>query len=87
MLQGARPVGCCPKVLKRVLLIGFFAYKDFYYSILVPGSSFLGPRFWTFSSWTSVLGVVGRYAADSCLYWSRIASGGARCFKGFSGGS
>ena len=39
MLQGAGPVGCCPKVLRGVLLIGRSACRAFCSWVLVPGVS------------------------------------------------
>jgi hypothetical protein len=54
----------------------------------VPGFLFLGFS-WAFYScsrrFVLVPGVVGRVAADSGLYWLRVASCGVKYFKSISG--
>jgi hypothetical protein len=61
ILQGAGPVGYCPKVLKGVLLIGRFVPR--YCAYCLGGVLFLDPR-----SWVLCLRLAGRFLPGRCDY-------------------
>jgi hypothetical protein len=54
MLQGAGPVGYCPKVLKGVLLTGSFGTRSLFLGVLLTGRSAYG----ALCSWFLVPGVL-----------------------------
>jgi hypothetical protein len=59
-----------------------YSFLDSCFRRLVSGSSFLDPRFWFLfflvpRFFIFIPGIVGRYAADSCLYWLRSMRLGA----------